>query len=117
MFSNSNNSFSQLHNRQKRPMYTGDSDQWPKTIQAIQVALMGLRIQVDPKKPESILPLQAMTYFRKCPVNSIPKADIVWTDWQAEDIIDAIETDSGPLPEREKELILELEQKIGRAHV
>ena len=73
MFSNSNNSFSQLHNRQKGPMYTGDSAQWPKSIQAIQVALMGLRIQVDPKKPESILPLQAMTYFRKCPVNSIPQ--------------------------------------------
>ena len=75
------------------------------------VALMATKvIVVTDEGEEKNVPLQAMIFFRKCPPDKLPEVGINWPDWQAEDLVTEIEADSGPLPPREKQFMMELEE-------
>ena len=67
--STSNSAFLQQYNRQKLPLYDGDTKQWPKYVQAMTVALMATKLVVeteddDGEKSEKSVPLHAMIYFQ-----------------------------------------------------
>ena len=53
-----------MYNRQKLPLYEGDTSQWPKYVQAMTVTLMGTKLVVKADdEEEKIVPLHAMICF------------------------------------------------------